>query len=156
MTSFHEKRSVPFSADEMFALVADVERYPDFVPLCDLVEIRERWRVEQAPEILIVDMQVGLHLVRRTVTSRVSCDSDRKEVSIRASGEPFKELAGRWAFRDELSGDEQAPRSTVEFSMRYEFESFTLGLVVGTLVDAAFERYAEAFVRRARAVYRRQ
>jgi coenzyme Q-binding protein COQ10 len=135
----------------MFDLVADVERYPQFVPLCERLVVRKRDAAgDSGREVLVADMTVAYKLIRETFTSRVTLDQAKLEILVEYLNGPFRSLENRWSFQPE--GQNQ---SVVEFDIRYEFRSRALGMLMGTVFDAAFRRFAEAFERRADEMYGR-
>jgi coenzyme Q-binding protein COQ10 len=149
MPSFRTTRRVPFTTRQMFDLVADVERYPEFLPLCEALVVRSRER-QGEDQVLVADMTVGYKAIRETFTSRVHLDPGRCEV--KAAGAPgmmgpFKQLENRWKISAAPGGCE------VDFFIAYEFRSAMLQMLVGALFDRAFRRYTRAFEERARAVY---
>ena len=133
----------------MFDLVADVERYPEFVPLCKELKVRQRNAVGNV-EIVIADMTVSFKLVRETFRSSVTLDKPKLQILVEYLEGPFSHMQNRWTFRP--AGEDSCE---VEFFIDYEFRSRTLGLLMGAMFDAAFRRFAVAFERRADRVYRR-
>lgn len=148
MPSFSSSRTVAHSAADMFDLVADVERYPEFVPLCQSLRIKRRTKSDEGVEVLVADMTVAYKLIRETFTSRVTLDRPRLVIHVEYLDGPFSRLDNRWEF---LSLGER--RSQVKFHISYEFRSRALGLVMGAMFDAAFRRFADAFEARANEVY---
>jgi len=148
MPQFSTTRRVKHSADDMFALVADVERYPQFVPLCRSLAVRKRTTDGEGREVIVCDMTVAYKLVRETFTSRVTLDRSKLEILVEYLEGPFERMNNRWSFR--ATGERS---SDVEFFIAYEFRSRTLGLLMGGIFDAAFRRFASAFERRADHVY---
>jgi coenzyme Q-binding protein COQ10 len=148
---FRTTRRVRHAAADMFALVADVERYPDFVPLCAALKVRRRVESGEGVEILIADMTVAYKLIRETFTSRVTLDRPRLQILVEYLEGPFGHLENRWTFR--RLAEQQCE---VEFFISYAFRSRMLAAVVGTVFDAAFRRFADAFERRADVVYGRR
>jgi coenzyme Q-binding protein COQ10 len=150
MPSFSSTRHVLFTPRQMFDLVADVERYPQFLPLCEALVVRKRERV-QTTEELIAEMTVGYMAIRETFTTRVTLDPDRLLVHAGSIPEypagPFRQLENRWSFAPAAGGCD------VAFFIRYEFKSLMLQALVGGLFDRVFRRYAQAFEDRAKAVY---
>ena len=148
MPRFSSKRRVPHNAGDMFELVADVEKYPQFVPLCQSLRVRSRTPKGQAPEILVADMTVAYRLISETFTSRVTLDRPGLTILVEYLDGPFSRLNNRWSFKpvSERSSD-------VEFHIVYEFKSRTLGLLMGAMFDTAFRRFAAAFEARANQVY---
>jgi coenzyme Q-binding protein COQ10 len=140
-------RRVPFSAQEMFAVVADVERYPEFLPLCEGLEVRSREAQGGGDTILVATMTVGYRAIRESFTSRVTLRPDRNEIDVTYLDGPFSHLDNRWRFRD-LPG-----ASEIDFFIDYAFASRMLALVMGAVFDKAVRRYTQAFEERARAVY---
>lgn len=135
------------SAAEMFDLVADVERYPEFVPLCQSLKVRRRTS-ENGKEVIVADMTIAYKIVRETFTSRVTLERERLTILVEYIEGPFRRMNNRWTFRPV---DQQS--CEVEFFLTYEFRSRTLGLLMGSVFDAAFRRFAAAFERRANEVY---
>jgi coenzyme Q-binding protein COQ10 len=150
MPSFRTVRRVPFSPRQMFDLVADVERYPQFLPLCEALAVKSRER-DGDKEIVVARMTVGYMAIRESFTSRVVLDPpsllvEAAAVPGAASG-PFSRLHNRWAFLPVTGG------CNVDFTIDYELKSLTLQMLVGGLFDRAFRKYAEAFETRAHAIY---
>jgi coenzyme Q-binding protein COQ10 len=148
MPQFSTKRRVAHSAADMFNLVADVEHYPEFVPLCRTLSVRKRTSDGEGREIIIADMTVAYKLVRETFTSRVTLDRKKLEILVEYLEGPFQKMNNRWTF-----SPAGAAACDVEFFIAYEFRSRTLGLLMGAMFDAAFRRFAAAFERRADKVY---
>jgi coenzyme Q-binding protein COQ10 len=152
MTEFSTTRRVAFSPRQMFDLVADVEQYPNFLPLCESLTLRTRERIGDK-EIMIADMTVGYMGMRQTFTSRVVVDATGLSVHAGSLAEypsgPFRRLANDWRFLPASGGCD------VVFAIAYEFKSLALGMLVGGLFDRVFRRYTRAFEDRARFVYAR-
>ena len=135
----------------MFALVADVERYPEFVPLCRALKVRRREKSETGIETLIADMEVGYKAIRERFTSRVALDPARLKIVVAYIDGPFSRLENVWNFRDAPEGG----GSTVEFFIAYEFRSRLLAALMGAMFDAAFRKFSAAFEARADKIYGR-
>ena len=150
MPEFTTKRRVRHSAERMFELVADVERYPEFVPLCRDLKVRRRTTTAEGVEVVVADMTVAYKLVRESFTSRVTLDRANLQILVEYLEGPFRELENRWTFH--ATGPDSCE---VEFFIRYEFRSRTLGMLMGAMFDAAFRRFAAAFERRADEIYGR-
>ena len=148
MPQFSTTRQVRHTAANMFDLVADVERYPEFVPLCRALKVRKRTTEPNGVEILVADMTVAYKMISETFITRVTLDKPRLQIHVQYLEGPFRQLENRWTFRPL---GEQA--SEVEFFISYEFRSRTLGFLMGSMFDMAFRRFAEAFERRADAVF---
>jgi len=150
MPQFSTKRHVQHSASDMFDLVADVERYPQFVPLCQALRIRKRISGPDGSEVIVADMTVAYKFIRQTFTSRVTLDRKNLEILVEYLEGPFQKMNNRWMFQPE---DQCA--CEVMFSIAYEFRSRMLGMLMGAMFDTAFRRFAAAFERRADQVYGR-
>ncbi|MFG1276893.1 type II toxin-antitoxin system RatA family toxin [Xanthobacter autotrophicus] len=148
MPSFSNARQVRHGARDMFDLVADVERYPEFVPLCQSLRVKRRMKSDEGVEILVADMTVAYKLIRETFTSRVTLDRPRLTIHVEYLDGPFSRLDNRWEF---IGRGEDA--SEVKFFISYEFRSRTLAMLMGAMFEAAFRRFADAFEARADQVY---
>jgi coenzyme Q-binding protein COQ10 len=148
MPQFSTTRRVQHSAADMFDLVADVEHYPEFVPLCRSLDVRKRTKDGEGKDVIVADMTVAYKLIRETFTSRVTLDRAKREILVEYLEGPFQKMNNRWNFRP-------ASERTceVEFSIAYEFRSRMLGLLMGSVFDTAFRRFAAAFEKRADQVY---
>jgi coenzyme Q-binding protein COQ10 len=147
MPEISTTRRVRHAASQMFDLVADVEHYPEFVPLCESLRVRKRLQ-EDGRDIIVADMTVAYKLVRQTFTSRVTLDRANLRILVEYLEGPFRRLNNRWGFRQ--AGDRVCE---VDFYIAYEFRSRTLGALMGAVFDAAFRRFASAFERRADQIY---
>jgi coenzyme Q-binding protein COQ10 len=135
----------------MFNLVADIEHYPEFVPLCRSVRVRNRAQDAEGRVVIVADMTVAYKLVRETFTSRVTLDRPKLEILVEYLEGPFQKMNNRWSFHP--AGEDACD---VEFFISYEFRSRTLGLLMGAMFEAAFRRFSAAFERRADQVYSAQ
>ena len=148
MPQFSSTRTVRHAAADMFDLVADVERYPEFVPLCRSLKVRKRIPEPEGVEVVVADMTVAYKLISETFTSRVTLDRPSLQILVEYLEGPFSRMENRWSFRP--TG---AKSCEVEFFISYEFKSRMLGLLMGSMFDMAFRRFAAAFEKRADAVY---
>ncbi len=148
MPQFSTKRRVRHSASDMFDLVADVERYPQFVPLCQSLRVRKRTSEGEGKEVIVADMTVAYKFIHETFTSRVTLERDKLEILVEYLEGPFQKMNNRWNFRP-VSDD----TCEVEFFIAYEFRSRTLGMLMGAMFETAFRRFSAAFERRADEVY---
>jgi coenzyme Q-binding protein COQ10 len=147
MPQFQTKRPANHSAEEMFALVADVERYPQFLPLCEGLTVKNR-KERDGRTLLIADMSVGYKAIRETFTTQVFLKPDERVIEVQYIDGPFKYLNNTWRFTDTGEG-----RSDVEFFIDYEFKSKILGALMGSMFDRAFRMFSEAFEKRADQIY---
>jgi coenzyme Q-binding protein COQ10 len=150
MPRFSNKRRVKHTAEQMFDLVADVERYPEFVPMCQSLKVRQRTTAPNGTETIVADMTVSFKLVRETFTSRVTLDRPNLRIHVEYLRGPFSSMENRWTFEPRGEGT-----SEVGFFIAYEFRSRMLALLMGGMFDAAFHRFAGAFEKRADAIYPR-
>lgn len=132
----------------MFDLVADVERYPEFVPLCQSLKVRQRTTAPDGKEVVVADMTVSFKLVRETFTSEVTLDRPNLKILVEYLRGPFSHMENRWTF---VPKPDQG--CDVGFFITYEFKSRMLAMLMGAMFDTAFQRFAAAFEKRADAVY---
>jgi coenzyme Q-binding protein COQ10 len=151
MPQFSTTRQVRHAAADMFDLVADVERYPEFVPLCRSLRIRERIPEPEGMEIVIADMTVAYKLLRESFTSRITLDRANLQILVEYLHGPFSRMENRWEFHPR--GEQECE---VEFFISYEFKSRTLGVLMGAMFDLAFRRFSAAFEARADKIYGRK
>jgi coenzyme Q-binding protein COQ10 len=147
MPQFSTKRRVRHTATQMFDLVADVEKYPQFVPLCSALTIKSRTE-KDGTTVMVADMTVAYKIIRETFTSRVMLDRANRTVLVEYLSGPFKRMQNRWSFHP--MGEDACD---VEFFIDYEFRSRTLAMLMGAMFDAAFRRFATAFEHRADEIY---
>ncbi len=146
MPSISTQRHVRFSAAQMYALVADVEKYPEFLPLCTGLIVLSR-RPQGEGEELSARMSVGYKSIAENFTTRVDIDPVQRRIDVNYLDGPFKHLVNRWRFVDDASG------SVVDFFIDYEFRSKLLGALMGSMFDQAFRRFTQAFEDRAAKIY---
>jgi coenzyme Q-binding protein COQ10 len=132
----------------MFDLVADVESYPQFLPMCEALTVKSR-KERDGKELLVADMTVGYKLIRETFTSQVLLDRAANVIETKYIDGPFKYLNNRWHFAD------TGPNACdVHFFIDYEFKSRMLGMVMGSMFDIAFRKFTQAFEARANEIYK--
>jgi coenzyme Q-binding protein COQ10 len=148
--SFSTKRRVAHDATQMFDLVADVEKYPQFVPLCQSLRVKSRTAKGEEVEVLVADMTVAYKLVRETFTSRVTLDRPNLKILVEYLSGPFSKMENRWTF---TPAGERA--CDVAFFIDYEFKSRVLAMLMGAMFETAFRRFAGAFEARADKIYGR-
>jgi coenzyme Q-binding protein COQ10 len=147
LPSFETTHRVPFTATQMFDVVADVERYPQFLPLCEGLVVRSR-ETKGAETVLVATMTVGYHAIRESLTSRVTLRPELDEIHVAYLDGPFSHLDNRWRFREAPDGG-----SHIDFFIDYAFSSRVLALLMGAVFDKAVRKYTAAFEARARAIY---
>ncbi|MBD0416224.1 type II toxin-antitoxin system RatA family toxin [Oryzicola mucosus] len=149
MPQFETRRQVPHSPQKMFALVADVESYPQFLPLCEGLVVRQR-REREGREMLVADMTVGYKAIRETFSTQVMLNHAEEAIDVKYLDGPFRYLDNRWRFEPGPDGG-----CAVHFFIDYEFKSRILGALMGSMFDRAFRMFAEAFEKRADHIYGR-
>jgi coenzyme Q-binding protein COQ10 len=142
MPTHAEHRRLPYSAEQLFDLVADVERYPEFLPWCLAARIRER-----KENSITADLLIGFKMVRERFTSRVVLDRP-KRVDVSYSEGPFRYLNNHWIFLPQDDGS-----SIIDFYVDFEFRSRMLQRIIGMLFNEAVRRMVGAFEARARQLY---
>jgi len=148
MPQFSTKRRVRHTATDMFDLVADVEKYPQFVPLCSALTVKSRSSKGDNVIVLVADMTVAYKIIRETFTSRVMLNRPNLKILVEYLNGPFKRMQNRWTFHP--VGEDTCD---VDFFIEYEFRSRTLAMLMGAMFDAAFRKFSAAFEKRADDVY---
>jgi coenzyme Q-binding protein COQ10 len=142
MTTHAERRHLPYRADQLFDLVADVERYPEFLPWCTGARIRER-----TDTIITADLLIGFRMVRERFTSKVTL-SRPDRIDVAYSEGPFRYLDNHWKFEPQADGS-----CIIDFYVDFEFRSRMLQRLIGVLFNEAVRRMVGAFEGRARQLY---
>ena len=142
MATHAERRKLPYSAEQLFDLVADVERYPEFLPWCVGARIRER-----KDNLIVADLLIGFRMIRERFTSRVTLDRPRR-VDVAYSEGPFKYLDNHWIFLPQEDGG-----CIIDFHVDFEFRSRMLQKIIEVLFNEAVRRMVSAFEARARKLY---
>ena len=147
MPTHAEKRRMPYSADQMYALIADVERYPEFLPWCAGCRVRGR-RPEGAREVVDADLIISFKVFRERFGSRVTWDPEGRRIDVAYLDGPFRYLNNHWQF-EPISDTE----CEVDFFVDFEFKSRTLQAVIGVVFGEAMRRIVRAFEERAEVLY---
>lgn len=155
MPSFRTTRRVAHAPQEMFDLVADVERYPEFLPLCTGLRVLRRQPDGEERETLVAEMTIGYKAISERFTTTVKLDRAARDIHVSYVDGPFRYLENRWEFRPDPARPEGGGCS-VRFAIDYEFRSMALGLLMGAMFDRAFRRFTDAFESRADRVYGRR
>ena len=150
MPRFSTKRRVPHSASDMFDLVADVGKYPEFVPMCADMRVRSQTDKGDGVTVMVATMTVAYKMIRQSYTSRATLDRPNLKILVEYLDGPFRRMQNRWTF--DPMGDAACE---VEFFIDYEFRSRTLAMLMGAVFDTVFRRMAAAFEKRAAEVYGR-
>ena len=135
----------------MFDLVADIERYPEFVPLCAGMKVRSRTDKGEGVGVIVAVMTIAYKLIHQSFTSRAALDRDKLTILVEYLDGPFSRMQNRWAFHAKTETS-----CEVEFFIDYEFRSRTFAMLAGAVFDTVFRRMAAAFEKRADEVYGRK
>jgi len=141
MPTHAEQRQIPYTPEQLFDLVADVGKYPQFLPWCSGARVRTRTAHE-----LVADLTIGFGPFRETFTSRVALDRPER-VEVKYERGPFKYLNNVWLFRPHPNG------CLVDFRVDFEFRSRLLQAAIGVVFNEAVRLMVAAFIRRAKDVY---
>ena len=152
MPTHAEKKILPYSDEQLFELVADVRRYPEFLPWCVGARVISRTETE-----LVADLTIGFKMFRETFRSQVTLERPH-HVHVRYLNGPFRYLNNHWRFRPVPGGvapEARGPATEVDFFVDFEFKSRLLQAVIGTVFNEAVRLMVRAFERRAYVLYRR-
>lgn len=141
MPRHSETRQVPYRPEQLFDLVADVGRYPEFLPWCVGARVRTRTEAE-----MVADLTIGFGPFREGFTSRVALHRPEK-IGVRYENGPFRYLTNQWRFEPTATG------CRVHFHVDFEFRSKLLQVAIGAVFHEAVRRMVAAFLTRARTVY---
>jgi coenzyme Q-binding protein COQ10 len=141
MPTHAERRVIAYSAEQLFDMVADVDRYPEFLPWCVASRTRTRTDTE-----LVSDLTIGFGPFRETFTSRVVLDRPRT-ITVRYERGPFRYLNNVWTFTPDPRGCQ------VDFFVDFEFRSRILQAAIGAVFNEAVKRMVGAFLKRAPQIY---
>lgn len=157
MPSHHEKRVLPWSPQQLYALVGDIERYPEFLPWCLAARNNRRERTEDG-EIVWSDLVIGFKLVRERFTSKVTLHpgggpgNAPPRIDVEYVDGPMKYLQNHWVFRPASEAGDGGG-CELEFFVDFEFRSRLLQKLIGALFHEAVTRMVAAFEKRAAALY---
>lgn len=149
MPKFETRQTVQHSARQMFDLVADIRRYPEFVPLCKALYVRGE-KATADGTIMVADMVVAYKLIQESFTSKVTLLPEKNQILVEYLDGPFKHLENHWTFETVAGRDDQ---SVIVFYIDYEFRSRMLAGLMGAMFDKAFHKFSTAFEQRADLIY---
>jgi coenzyme Q-binding protein COQ10 len=147
MFTHSEQRLLPYTPEQLFALVADVERYPEFLPWCLAARVRHREESEERT-VIVADLAIGFRMIRERFTSRVALARPGNRIDVTYTEGPFKFLRNSWVFVPVAEG-----QCRIEFHVEFEFRSAVLQALMGVVFHEAVRRMVGAFETRARALY---
>ncbi len=149
MPTHAEKRVVPFTPEQMFALIADVGAYPEFLPWCAAARVRETHPLPDGTgEVMDADLVVSFKVYRERFGSRVTLRPEARTIDVEYLQGPFRYLQNHWHFRPHGDG-----ACEVDFFVDFEFRSALLQRLIGLVFHEAMQRIVRAFERRAAALY---
>lgn len=148
MPTHSESRKLPYSARQMYDLVADVTRYPEFLPWTAAARVRSRTSQPDGSELVEADLVISFKVFRERFGSRVRLDPAAMTIETAYLDGPFRHMNSRWAFRDSGPG-----ACEVIFFVDFEFRNAILQKVIGVVFDEAMRRVVRAFEARAAALY---
>lgn len=143
MPTHAEQRVLPYTPEQLFDLVADIERYPEFLPWCVGARIKSRQENEIA-----ADLVIGFRMFRERFTSLVTLDRPALRIDVTYTEGPFRYLNNHWKFLPESSG-----KTRLDFFVDFEFKSIILQKIIGALFNEAVRRMVAAFEARAKKLY---
>jgi len=147
MPTHAEKRVMPYTARQMYDLVADVARYPEFLPWLSAARIRSTTPQGDGTSVMLADLVVSFKVFRERFGSKAILDPDHTRIDMQYVDGPFRHMKSYWQFRDVPTGCE------VEFFVDFEFRNPVLQTVIGAVFNEAMQRIVRAFETRARALY---
>ena len=147
MPTHTEKRIMPYTAKQMYDLVADVETYPDFLPWCAATRIRKVTKGSHKT-IIEADLIIAFKVFRERFGSRVTLKDEKFSIDVEYLDGPFKYLNNHWIFRDVDGGCE------ADFFVDFEFKSRVLQALIGVVFNEAMQRIVKAFEMRADDLYK--
>lgn len=143
MTTHAEKRNLPYTPEQLFDLVADVKRYPDFLPWCIASRITKR----EGPDVFYADLVIGYKMIREKFGSKVTLVNNN-HIHVEYLSGPMKYLSNHWKFIREEDGS-----CTIDFFVDFEFKNKLLQNLIGVFFNEVVQRMVGAFEDRARDLY---
>ncbi|MBL6429533.1 MULTISPECIES: type II toxin-antitoxin system RatA family toxin [Maritimibacter] len=147
MPTHSEKRVLPYTAQQMYDLVADVGKYPEFLPWNAAARVRKVTPQPDGTEVMEADLVISFRVFRERFGSRVVLDPENMRIDTEYLDGPFKYMKSYWQFRDVEGGCE------VEFFVDFEFKNMVLQNLIGVVFNQAMQRIVRAFEDRAKALY---
>ena len=142
MTQHSEIRTVPYKPDEMFDLVADVEKYPEFLPWCIASRV-----IQNEKTLLIADLMIGFQVFREKFRSNVNLDKKNMIIEVSYEDGPFKFLTNKWEFKSHKG------QCKILFYLDFEFKNIFLQSLMERLFSEAVKKMVTAFEHRAEKLY---
>ena len=146
MPTHSEIKLMPYSAEQMYSLVADIENYSDFLPWCSAARILRRMD-EGDHEVVAADLVISFKVFREKFGSRVVLWPQVLKIDTEYLNGPFKHMVSNWSFKNNEDGCE------VTFFVDFEFKSLLLQKIIGVVFNEAMHRVVRAFEKRAEDLY---
>ena len=147
MPTHSEKRTMPYSAEQMYALIADVAAYPEFLPWCAAARVRSR-TPQETTEVIEADLVISFKVFRERFGSRVTLRPQENRIDVEYLDGPFRYLNNHWHFVPNEEGG-----CEVDFFVDFEFKSAILQSIIGVVFNEAMQRIVRAFEARAMSLY---
>ncbi len=147
MPTHGEERHMPYTARQMYDLVADVARYPEFLPWNSAARIRSTVPQPDGTVVMEADLIISFKVFREKFGSRVRLDEAGLRIDTEYLDGPFRYLRSYWQFREAGNGCD------VEFFVDFEFRNAVLQKIIGVVFNEAMHRIVRAFEDRAKALY---
>lgn len=142
MPTHAEKRVLPYSPDQLYRLVAEIERYPEFLPWCLAVRIRKR-----TGALVVADLVIGFKMIRERFTSQVTLDPETRLIDVKYIEGPLRYMNNHWRFEEHPDG------CLIDFFVDFEFRSRIMRKLMEPLFNEAVRRMVAAFEARAKDLY---
>ncbi len=143
MPTHSEQRILPYTPTQMFELVGDIARYPEFLPWCSSARI-----IRQEKEFILAELTIGYKMIRERFVSRVELDHKEKIIHVSYVSGPLKALRNEWKF-----SPEEKKKCMIDFFVHFEFSNPLLSTMMNMFFDIAFRRMVSAFEKRAADLY---
>ena len=147
MPKQEESKVVPFTKEQMFDLVADIDNYSEFLPWCNNSKVIKRETIDDV-EVVIADLEIGYDQFVYTYRSEVKLSNDKSSIKVINLDGPFKYLKNNWKFKEMNNNN-----CEVQFDIDFELNVSLLDLLMRKFFDLAFQKMVEAFINRAKEVY---
>ncbi len=147
MPKQEESKTVNYTKDQMFDLVADIDRYNEFLPWCNNSKIIST-NIEDDKKIVIADLEIGYDQFVYTYRSEVKLHKDKNEINVRNLDGPFKYLENKWKFTTVSEYE-----CEIQFNIDFELNISLLDILMKKFFDLAFQKMVDAFISRANEIY---
>ena len=147
MPNQHERKIVPYTKEQMFDLVSDIDNYSEFLPWCNSSKVIKRERLENT-SIIIADLEIGYDQFVYTYRSKVNLYADKSRITVSNLDGPFKYLDNKWEF---VKIDDNS--SEIQFDIDFELNVTLFDILMRKFFDLAFQKMVEAFISRAEEIY---